>query len=140
MAMKLYIYSGIRTPRKSSGKIGYVAEPDGTGRIIDRYNVNRFQAEMLALYLAVQEAEMKGGTGEVDIYTDDAYISTVLGTTIPKISQNGWLRDNGEPIKNADAWKAIWEHLKEKEYRVHLNEGHIYRKWLEENCRKRDKH
>lgn len=140
VAIKLYIYSGIRSPRKSNGRIGYVAEPDGTGRILERYDINRYQAEMLALYLALQEAEMNGGTGEVDIYTDDAYISTVLGRTIPKISQTGWHRGNGKPIKNANAWKAIWEHLKGKEYRIHLNEDHSYQKWLKTNCARRDKH
>lgn len=133
MAVKIYIHSGIRTLKHGHGKIGYVTEPDGVGRISERYNVNMYQAEMLALYMALQEADMKGGTGVIDIYTDCAYISRALTSTVPKAADTGWHNNRGEPIKNADAWKAIWEHVKGREYIVHLNEDHEYRKWLIEN-------
>lgn len=135
MAIKIYTYSGIRSPKKSSGRIGYVAEPDGAGRTLERYNVNYNQSEMLALYLALQEAEMKGGSGEIDIYTDNAYVYRALVSTIPEVARKGWYNSKGEPIKYADAWKAIWSHLKGKEYNMHLREDHEYKTWLIENTK-----
>lgn len=135
MAIKIYIYSGIRSTRKTSGRIGYVAEPDGVGRTLERYNVNYNQSEMLALYLALQEAEMKGGSGEIDIYTDNAYVYRALVSTIPEVARKGWYNSKGEPIKYADAWKAIWSHLKGKEYNMHLREDHEYKKWLIDNTK-----
>lgn len=136
MAVKIYIYSAIKTPRRSSGKIAYAIDPYDIARVLERYDVNMYQAEMLALYMALQEAAGQGGMDEIDIYTESAYIKNALTSTVPKVAQTGWHNSKGEPIRNADAWKSIWELIKSRKYHVHLNEDHEYKKWFIENTAK----
>ena len=136
--VSIYIYSAIRGPHKSHGKIGIAFEVDGQEKqpiISQRYGVNRSQAEMLAFYLGLQASEAAGGEGDIELYTDSDYIFGSVTRFLPKWQENGWHNSKGEPVKNGDAWKKIAEHMKNRKCTVHLKEQHPYTTWLIDNTK-----
>ena len=139
--VKLYIYSGIRSPRQTYGKIGIVYEiNDGEGKpvILQRFDLNRNQAEMLALYIGLQMTDQAGGTGKTEIFTDSDYVFGTLTRFLPKWEQEGWKNSKGEPVKNGQAWARISQLLKGRDYEVRLKEKHTYETWLIDNTKREE--
>ena len=109
--VNVYIYSGIRTIKKTDGAAGYVLsymtkkDIEATlSNIVYLEDVTRHEAELEVLNQALSRLNTKDI--EIDIYTDSSYLTSALDLDwIHKWQQSGWKNSKGEPVKHADKWQ-----------------------------------
>ena len=129
--VNVYIYSGIRTIKKSDGAAGYVLsymtknDIEATlSNIVYLEDVTRHEAELEVLNQALSRLNTKDI--EIDIYTDSS-----------KWQQSGWKNSKGEPVKHADKWQKTLILLNGTRFYIYTNQHHEYSNWLKSQCEKK---
>lgn len=141
--VNVYIYSGIRTIKKTDGAAGYVLsymtkkDIEATlSNIVYLEDVTRHEAELEVLNQALSRINTKDI--EIDIYTDSSYLTSALDLDwIHKWQQSGWKNSKGEPVKHADKWQKTLILLNGTRFYIYANQHHEYSNWLKSQCEKK---
>ena len=141
--VNVYIYSGIRTIKKTDGAAGYVLsymtkkDIEATlSNIVYLEDVTRHDAELEVLNQALSRLNTKDI--EIDIYTDSSYLTSALDLDwIHKWQQSGWKNSKGEPVKHADKWQKTLILLNGTRFYIYTNQHHEYSNWLKSQCEKK---
>lgn len=134
MHVKIYLESTIKSPRESTGVIGYVVEvPTSKGPAtfsnFHHITATKNQAQIMALNMAL--ARMKKMPFTLSIYADFDYLAAGFSQGwIEQWRDNRWKNAKGEPVKNASLWQETLILLNGNEVTVHTGEQHEYKSWL----------
>jgi ribonuclease HI len=137
--VSVYTMTSHKSPKSLNGRAVYTLEAE-TGK--GPANVTRFvQIEATANGAAVEviaEAleHVKAGHA-VDIYTESPYAANGLSEWMEQWKKEGWKNSKGKDIANRAAWEHIAEMLAGREYSVHLQEKHSFRRWMEAQLKRK---
>jgi len=130
--VNVYIYSGIRTIKKSDGAAGYVLsymtknDIEATlSNIVYLEDVTRHEAELEVLNQALSRLNTK--EIEIDIYTDSSYLTSALDLDwIHKWQQSGWKNSKCEPVRLFDLrWGLLLSgELPQRGFSAHRRHDH----------------
>lgn len=134
MHVKIYLESTIKSPRESTGVIGYVVEvptSKGPATFSNFHHIiaTKNQAQVMALNMAL--ARMKKMPFALSIYADFDYLAAGFSQGwLDQWRDNRWKNAKGEPVKNASLWQETLILLNGNEVMVHTGEQHEYKSWL----------
>lgn len=144
MKLNIYIYTTIRTVRKSDGVGVYLLEavtnkePVTIDRIVQQADMN-FNAATLSLLSLAMSHVVK--PCEIEIYVDSSYVGNAIAKRWPdKWENDSWKNAKGKDIADAGNWNTIWTQLKKfcKSPVVHIGEKHSYSSWMESTARDKE--
>ena len=129
--VEILIDTGIRGPRRRTGKAGYILVYRTDKGNVDKTSITTHEDEtenesLIKSLLKALESLKK--PAHLDIYTDSKYITTALTEWIIQWEISGWVNKRGNPV--APEWRSIKYLLNEHEYEVVLNGKNEYRNWL----------
>ena len=136
----IYIETNNQIQRKQLHRYGYVMESEYQGKMITVEGFGEVDETfhgtvLMALNAAVQRLL---GKCELFVYARDPYIMQALVNQVPEWKAAGWIRANGEPVKHAEIWKQITDHL--DALRITKigtdQERHAYSSWLQGEMKK----
>lgn len=73
----------------------------------------------------------------VHIVMDSAYVHDGLSKWLPGWVKKGWKTSTGEPLKNMEIWKELWEYKQNMTLsfeRVNGHSGHLYNERCDSEC------
>ena len=130
--MNVYLISGIKSPKRKSGVIGYVIEAalkagPLTYTMIEMAEATRNQSELMAAVKAL--GHIKKGFGQaIDLYTDSEYLAAGFEQhRAEKWRKAGWKNSKGQEIANRPEWEQLLSLLNGRDVTIHLKQDHPYR-------------
>lgn len=137
--MKVHIYIGIdsKAPRTQVRKYGYVLACTLKGKLKTKQEFKETKGTYNRVTLeAITEAVARVvKPSEIHIYTENAFILTMLEENLDKWEQNGYVTTKGEPVANGDLWKQLKE--KAGEHLLLSEPGkHEYSMWIQEQLKR----
>lgn len=144
MKLNIYIYTTIRTVRKSDGVGVYLLEavtnkePVTIDRIVQQADMN-FNAATLSLLSLAMSHVVK--SCEIEIYVDNSYVGKAIQKRwLDKWENDSWKNAKGNNIADVDFWKTIWSQLKKfcENPVIHIGEKHSYSSWMESTARDKE--
>lgn len=138
MIVNIYIETDSAFPRSSEKSYGYVLEciirsipytREGFGAVKGTFNE--------AILTAAKEALNRINTRcEVHLHTRNSYVLDMIDRNLDKWAENNFTGSNGQKIKNADLWKAVFEAAGECNIVPEPGE-HSYSRWIREEIERR---
>lgn len=134
MHVKIYLESTIKSPRESTGVIGYVVEvPTSKGPAtfsnFHHITATKNQAQIMALNMAL--ARMKKMPFTLSIYADFGYLESAFSQGwIDQWKKNGWKNAKNEPVGNAAMWQEALILLSGNEISFDHETKDKYRNWM----------
>ncbi len=130
----IYLETDSKVQKDTERKCGYVLETvcagatrtvEGFGCISGTYHGANLQSLEDALSRVTK-------TCEICIHTEDAYVAARI-MKLWKMEGAGWKDSRGNPIRNADLWKKIWERVEKYHLKIATtSDKHSYSGWLRE--------
>ena len=115
--MEVHIYIGIdsKAPRAQTRKYGYVLACILKGKLETKQEFRETKGTYNRVTLeAITEAVTRVvKPSEIHIYTENAFILTMLEENLDRWEQNGYVTTKGEPVANGDLWKQLKEKARE---------------------------
>ena len=142
MTLNIYIESSIQSSHKTNGVVCIILADEtnkNTKTIFGSVNdVSANKANLIAIKQAL--SRMNSCCDMVLIHTTSWFVKTNL----TEYRANQWIeRDfkntKGEDISFKDEWMQIFKSLEGRKYEVHLNEPNEFRKWMQEEVKRRAK-
>lgn len=141
--VNLYITVKAKGIRTTEGYWSYVLETIWKGetwtkeRTESEANATINVLHLMALYRALERMRK---SSRIKVYTDSAYLAGAINNNwLDAWAHNDWKTAKGEPVKNAEIWKEIWQQAMEHEIDVEVVETHAYKSWQQEQIRKAEK-
>lgn len=124
--------------RPSTGYWSYVLEAKGRTRTIEDFGEETMATlnilNLMALYRALGRMTMPS---KITVYTENRYLAgTINGNRLDIWANNEWRTARGEPVKNAEIWKEIWQQAMEHELTVEQVESHPYKPWQQSEMKR----
>jgi ribonuclease HI len=122
-----------KSPKSLNGRAIYTLETQTSKGPADVTRIEEIEATANeAAIMVINKAleHIKPGC-PVEIYTESSYVANGLGGWVQKWQQEGWKTSKGKDIANCDGWRRMMELLEGREYTVHLQEEHSFRRWME---------
>lgn len=144
MKLNIYIYTTIRTIRKSGGVGGYLMEamagnePATAQKFMQQADMN-FNAATLSLLASALQHVIR--PCEIEIYVDNSYVGNAIEKRwVDKWENDNWKNAKGKDIADVDSWKTIWDVLKKfcENPVIHISEKHSYSSWMESTARDKE--
>ena len=134
MEVNIYLESTIKTPRESTGTIGYVVEvltSQGPATVNNFHTVTatKNQAQIMALNMAL--STLKKMPLALSIYADFDHLAAGFEQGwIDQWKQQGWKNAKGEVVKNASLWQETLILLNGNPVEIKKYEKNEYRTWM----------
>lgn len=124
----LYMENAGKTPTVQNACYGYVLSYQGrelhTKPGFGSCMANRHRRDLICFLEALKRCKMC----RLVVHTDSAYLIGGYNRISRYIDQN-WTKANGDPVKNADLWREIYESAKGKDVSF-IAGPHEYTSWL----------
>lgn len=86
----------------------------------NKVNTTNNEMELTAVYMALVKS-LKAGYECITIYTDSAYIvNAITKGWLCRWRINGWLTQEGKPIKNKHVWEKMFKLIYEKGLQINM--------------------
>ena len=137
-SVRIFTGTNLKTPRASSGKIGYVLETEGRNGPVTRTgfeeleNVTRNQAELKVIEKAL---ERMLEPCEITIFTESSYVAAGM-EWVRQWEENGWITARGKPVSNKEEWVCVLELMRTHSVTVE-NKHHEYSNWIQTELSRR---
>lgn len=117
--------------RPSIGYWSHVLEKKGNPNPKDGFGEETMATlNILNLMALFRALERMTKPSRITVYTDSAYLAgTINSNRLDLWAHNNWKNARGQPVKNAEIWKEIWQQSMEHELTVELVENHPYKSW-----------
>lgn len=141
--VNIYISTMAKGVRAATGYWSYVLETvwNGETKTVEDVRSETMATtnilNLMALYRALERMKKPS---QIKVYTDRGYLAGPINNNwLDAWEHNDWKNAKGEPVKNADIWKAIWQQSMEHEVSVEVVESHPYKSWQQEQLKKYEK-
>lgn len=117
--------------RPSIGYWSYALEAKGSTKTREGFGeetmATRNILNLMALFRALERMTKPS---RITVHTDSAYLAgNINDDRLELWAHNDWKNARGQPVKNAEIWKEIWQQSMEHELTVELAESHSYKSW-----------
>ncbi len=130
----IYLETDSKVQKNTERRCGYVLETicAGATRTVEGFRCvsGTYHSANLQNLAAALSRITK--TSEICIHTEDAYVAVHV-RKLPEMAAAGWRDLKGNPIRNAELWKKIWELVQKHQLKMTANtDKHSYSGWLQE--------
>lgn len=131
----LYMENAGKSPKEQEGGYGYIIAYKGkmlyTVDGFGSYTGSRNRRDVYIFLQALKRCK----ECEMTVHTDSNYLKGGF-KRIEQYEKNGWMKPDGNPVKNADLWKEVATESRGKEISFQTGQ-HEYTEWLKMEIRRR---
>jgi ribonuclease HI len=122
--MKIVIYSdGGADPNPGIGGWAAILRYGGQEKVLTG-NEPETTNNRMELQAAIAALQALKEPSQVEFHTDSEYLRQGITQWIEKWAAQGWVRQGGKPIPNADLWQILWPLVKQHDIKWHWVKGH----------------
>lgn len=133
----IYIALSSQNPRNEKRRFGYIIEAEGAKKNGKRDGFGEVEGTYHQATLQIMAKALKRyfNESEITIWIEDKFILNVH-KNMEKWKKSGWINAKGDPVANAEEWKAFAEAAEKHTYTVQAG-THKYSEALREEMWKR---